>query len=240
MASMCQSGGVETPLRRRPCRKLAQSVWISPRTFFTRTAPTSAVRWSSAASCREASCLSSSPVSRPACGARGMRRRASLGASAAGDGARCAADPAGVRQAVREAQQERRDRFRSDLRGGSAPWHALRYSCDRSLVPARSRSLPEHSDHSGREFGDRSSAGDAALVPWLLGCRSAKNLLVNVLAGLCLREETLAASACQTLTVRDEAMGGSRIAAAANPVGIDLSTSLKTTPLHLKANMLTI
>lgn len=92
-------------------------------------------------------------------GARSLRRCASMGTPAAIDGARGAADPAGLGEAVREAEQERCNRYRGDLRGSATPRHTLCCSEERraagrwARVPhARSGGVSAHPADPVREL----------------------------------------------------------------------------------------
>lgn len=76
------------------------------------------------------------PATLPRCDG-GVWRRASLGARDSKAWPRCAAHPASLRQAVREAAKERRNRCRGDLRGSTAPQHALCCGEDRGPTGER-------------------------------------------------------------------------------------------------------
>ena len=71
----------------------------------------------------------------------GLRQRAPLGARDRQARACGPADPAGLREAVREAPEERCGRCRGDLRGGPAPDHAL-CGCPRASRPSRRSRVP--------------------------------------------------------------------------------------------------
>ena len=71
----------------------------------------------------------------------GLRQRAPLGARDQQAWACGPADPAGLREALRQAAEERCGRCRGDLRGSPAPDHALRGAQERA-DPSRSPRVP--------------------------------------------------------------------------------------------------
>ena len=105
---------------------------------------------------------------RPAAG------RASLGPRADPARPHGPADPAGLRQAVREAAEERRGRRRGDLRGGAAADDAVRGGQERRAAGARrgvprSRSSgssadPDHQRHPGARRRVRQGGAQGGLL----------------------------------------------------------------------------
>jgi len=92
----------------------------------------------------------------------GVRRRAPLGPGVDRAWAHGSADPAGLREAVRQTAEERRGRRRGDLRGGAAADDALRAGEERGSAGERRRlprprpaGAPAHPAHErpARPFG---------------------------------------------------------------------------------------
>ena len=105
-ASACQSGGVDPTRGRRPWVRLAPSDWIWRRTSFRSTGQMPPARSCSASGCGGPGLafLAAQPpctVAMEACAGRPL-----LGARDRQAGPRGAADPAGLRQAVRQAAEE--------------------------------------------------------------------------------------------------------------------------------------